>query len=300
MLLQNIPSFFKELSPDARRYLFPELLEEDLENLGQIVHIGEEPVCFSVSKSPSDAIRREPKKSVAKEEKKTNRFSAYMGNIFDALLADDEEEESKQNTTRHTKPVTPSTQDTAIIERPFPELDIPEPPVLEMVLEPRTLALLDEIDALQRKYGVTIEELELALSYKIKLSRLRITSRYEIILDDFDHIEVKMGTLAKAVFLLYLKHPEGIRYKNLIDHQLELEQIYTSISDRSNLEAMQKSISDLTDPITSNSINEKVSKVKKAFLDAMDDRVARFYYIDGKPGEAKKIALQRSLVIWER
>lgn len=272
-----------------------------MDNIGQIEHVAAEDTgCFSVSKSPSDAIRREPKKSVAKEEKKKNRFSSYMGNIFDALLADDEEEESKQNTTRHTKPVTPSTQDTAIIERPFPELNIPEPPVPEMVLEPRTLALLDEIDALQRKYGVTIEELELALSYKIKLSRLRITSRYEIILDDFDHTEVKMGTLAKAVFLLYLKHPEGIRYKDLIDHQLELEQIYTSISDRSNLEAMQKSISDLTDPITSNSINEKVSKVKKAFLDTMDDRVARFYYIDGKPGEAKKIALKRSLVIWER
>lgn len=28
MLLQNIPSFFKELSPDARRYLFPELLKK--------------------------------------------------------------------------------------------------------------------------------------------------------------------------------------------------------------------------------------------------------------------------------
>lgn len=56
-------------------------------------------------------------------------------------------------------------------------------------------------------------------------------------------------------------------------------------------------MADLCDPLN-NSINEKVSKVKKAFRDAVDDRVARFYYIDGKKGTAKRIALDRDFVLW--
>ena len=57
-------------------------------------------------------------------------------------------------------------------------------------------------------------------------------------------------------------------------------------------------MADLCDPLN-NSINEKVSKVKKAFRDAVNDRVARFYYIDGEKGTAKRIALDRDYVIWE-
>ena len=169
----------------------------------------------------------------------------------------------------------------------------------ECDLDPKTKALLDEIEAIKVKYGITIEELEAVLSYRVKLSHLRITRHKEIILDDFDHREVKMDALTKSIFLLYLKHPEGIRYKELCDHRSELEEIYLSISGRSDMDSIRKSIDDLTDPITSNSINEKVSREKKAFREVVDVRIARFYYIDGRQGAAKRIALDRSLVIWE-
>lgn len=165
--------------------------------------------------------------------------------------------------------------------------------------ELKTKAFLKELEALQEKYGVTIEEIEAILAYKVKLSRLRITRSHAIILDDFDRQEVRMDKLTKSVFLLFLRHPEGIRYKDLPDFEDELSGIYMSISGRSDLEAMKKSISDLTDPVMSNSINEKVSKAKKAFRNVVDERVAKFYYIDGKPGAAKSIPLDRSLVIWD-
>lgn len=169
----------------------------------------------------------------------------------------------------------------------------------ECDLDPKTKALLDEIEAIKVKYGITIEELEAVLSYRVKLSHLRITRHKEIILDDFDHREVKMDALTKSIFLLYLKHPEGIRYKELCDHRSELEEIYLSISGRSDMDSIRKSIDDLTDPITSNSINEKVSRAKKAFREVVDVRIARFYFIDGRQGATKRIALDRSLVIWE-
>ena len=174
-----------------------------------------------------------------------------------------------------------------------------EPKITDLPLDEKTQSLLAEIKALQDKYGVSIYELEAVLTYTVKLSRLRITKRREIILEDFDRREVRMDTLTKAVFLLYLKHPEGICYKDLIDHRAELEDIYMSITGRGELDAIRKSIDDLVSPLVSNSINEKVSKVKKAFRDVVDERVARFYYIDGDKGTAKGIALDRSNVIWE-
>lgn len=158
--------------------------------------------------------------------------------------------------------------------------------------------VMKELEDIQRRYGVTIEQIEAVLSYKVKLSHLRITCRKEIILDDFDFREVRMDTLTKAVYLLFLRHPEGIRFKELSEHVAELEELYMSITDRTDIVAIRRSIGSLTDPLN-NSINEKVSKVKKAFRNTVDDRIARFYYIDGNQGAAKGIALDRSLVIWE-
>lgn len=48
-----------------------------------------------------------------------------------------------------------------------------------------------------------------------------------------------------------------------------------------------------------NSINEKCARIRGAFVGEFDDYMAKYYYIDGKRGEVKKIALPRDLVIWE-
>ena len=46
-------------------------------------------------------------------------------------------------------------------------------------------------------------------------------------------------------------------------------------------------------------INEKCARIRSAFVGEFDDYMARYYYIDGQRGEAKKIALPRDLVVWE-
>lgn len=160
--------------------------------------------------------------------------------------------------------------------------------------------LVREFEIWRNKYGMSLKKVESIVHYLVSenLSKLHITSSHSIILENYDHKEVKMDTLTKAVFLLFLKHPEGIRYKELSDYSTELEEIYTSITGRTDTQAIHESIKSLTDPL-SNSINEKVSRVKRAFINAMDERIAQNYYIDGQQGEAKKILLDRSLVIWE-
>ncbi len=174
------------------------------------------------------------------------------------------------------------------------------PPNPEKSSEPeldwKTIAIQKEIEQLQRKYGITVEELTAMINYKVKLSHLHISASKGIFLDDFDFKEVKMDTLTKSLYFLFLNHPEGINFKDMSDHQRELEEIYSSLSRRDSIEGIRRSVATLCNPLD-NSINEKVSRVKKAFRDVVDDRVARFYYIDGKKGETKTIVLDRSLVI---
>ena len=136
------------------------------------------------------------------------------------------------------------------------------------------------------------------LKHQIKFSRITITKDCTILLTDYDNKEVKMEPMTKAVFLLYLKHPEGIAFKHLPDYRKELADIYERIKPLGLNDRVIKSIEDVTNPLL-NSINEKCSRVKAAFLPLVDASLVDHYYIIGKGGEEKKITLPRNLVIWE-
>ena len=174
--------------------------------------------------------------------------------------------------------------------------EIPEPDA--KALDPRTEQILAEIRRLQEKYGVTIDELELMLGYTVKLSPLRITRGGRIYLSDYDDREVKMPNVAKALYFLYLRHPEGLRYKEIADHKEELLHIYGTISGRDVPEEIEKSIDLLVDPY-GNALNVNASRVKTAFRNVVSDRIARFYYISGAAGDVKKVPLDRDLVLWD-
>lgn len=131
----------------------------------------------------------------------------------------------------------------------------------------------------------------------VKMSRLTITKDCTILLTDYQK-EIKMEPIVKAVYLLFLKHPEGIAFKSLPDYRRELADIYQKIKPLGLTERAIKSIDDVTNP-TLNSINEKCARIRAAFLSQFDEYMAKSYYVDGLRGEVKKIALPRSLVVWE-
>ena len=78
-------------------------------------------------------------------------------------------------------------------------------------------------------------------------------------------------------------------------HRLELALIYGLVSPREDLDKMGMSIEDLVDP-TKNSINEKRSRIKSAFVSKFSDEIAVNYYIIGRGAEPKTITLDRSLI----
>ena len=108
-----------------------------------------------------------------------------------------------------------------------------------------------------------------------------------------------MAALPKAVFFLYLRHPEGIRYKELRDYFDELLQIYLDLNPMGTMQKQRRSIWDVTNPIRNN-INEKCARIREAFISKFDERLAKNYFITGKKGELKRITIDRDMVIWEQ
>lgn len=130
-----------------------------------------------------------------------------------------------------------------------------------------------------------------------ELSPIRITQDYRIFLTLYNK-EIVLTPLLKAVYLFFLKYPEGVSFKNLPDFHAELLQLYRKFAIRGTAEKHVSTITDLVNPL-GNSMNEKCSIIKKYITNLLDDSLAKHYYISGGKGELKRIAINPEMIIWE-
>lgn len=160
--------------------------------------------------------------------------------------------------------------------------------------------LMEELKKKMRRlkeYGMSEKEILSSLHTDQQLPQLVITRNYRIFLGD-EHREVHLEPLVKSVYLLFLKHPEGIIFKDLPDYRKELTLIYNKVRPWGLTDRALKSLEDVTNPML-NSINEKCARIRRTFVTMLDSSVAEQYYIKGARGKAKKIILPRELVAWE-
>ena len=136
------------------------------------------------------------------------------------------------------------------------------------------------------------------INQNVNLSRLKITKQFKIFLMDYENMEVSLSPLPKTVFFFYLLHPEGVKFTELYEHKEEFRRIYGQVAKSDNPQQIEDSISRLVNAFD-NSICEKCNAIKKAFLEKIDDNIARKYYVNGLQGKKKNIELDRSMVIWE-
>ena len=135
-------------------------------------------------------------------------------------------------------------------------------------------------DLLLKAIGAPLlEELRIEAA-RAKLSRLLITKDYRFILMDYDQKEVELQPVHKAVYLLFLAHPEGIEFKRLADYREELTRYYMATAKLMDKEKIMEGVDHLVNPLD-NAINEKCSRIKKVFLDMMDEYTASYYIISG-------------------
>lgn len=164
-----------------------------------------------------------------------------------------------------------------------------------------SLTLLEDMDVRVQKLrakGMNEWAFRGLFKTKAQLSRLVITKDYKVLLPDYNDIEIRMEPLVKAVYLLFLKYPKGIIFKELADYREELLEIYKGLKPMGLSERTIQSIEDVTNPLL-NSINEKCARIRSAFIKEFDEGLAKNYFVTGERGEVKKITLPRDLVIWE-
>lgn len=112
---------------------------------------------------------------------------------------------------------------------------------------------------------------------KARLSPLVITSDYRFLLPAYKK-EVVLPPIHKALYILFLNHPEGIEYKRLVDYKEELTELYRNIGTRINNQVIEKSIDRLVSPLD-NSVNEKAARIKSTFAMCMDEYQLSYYVI---------------------
>jgi hypothetical protein len=184
----------------------------------------------------------------------------------------------------------------------------------EMARELKRLAMqlqqAGRSDLLLHALGVPLlEELRIEAA-KGRLSRLVITTDYRFILADYQR-EVELQPVHKAVYLLFLAHPEGIEFKRLADYRAELLRYYMATAKMMDKEKVIEGVDHLVDPLD-NAINEKCSRIKKVFLELMDEYTASYYIISSHTQKhvvgssriwyerLKVVRLPRELVVWKR
>lgn len=191
------------------------------------------------------------------------------------------------------------------------EQQTPEERALEVKRLVGQLQAEGRSDLLLKALGVPLlEELRIEAA-KGKLSRLLITKDYRFILEDYNRQEVELQPVHKAVYLLFLAHPEGIEFKRLSDYREEITRYYMATAKLMDKDKIIEGVDHLVNPLD-NAINEKCSRIKKVFLDMMDEYTASYYIISSHTQRhvagssriwyqrLKVITLPRELVIYEQ
>ena len=152
-----------------------------------------------------------------------------------------------------------------------------------------------------RLLGIPLDVIVAFVARYETVSRLLITDDLRIFLPDYNNIEVKMPALYKAVYLLFLYHQKGgIVLQQLEKYHTELVLFYRKTKNVEQLTPRQlESINKLESSWNNDgSIYVVLSRIKKLFINVIDEHLAKNYYIDGKQGKAYSIAINPELIVW--
>ena len=130
-----------------------------------------------------------------------------------------------------------------------------------------------------------------------ELSHLVISEHtYRFLLTDYNR-EIKFNTQTKAIYTLFLLHPDGIRLKDIDDYRQEFTRLYLLFTTRSDKDKVLDSINKLLNITKPEALHVKKSQCNKAINEVIPkDDLRKPYKIEANYGLPHKINLDRSLV----
>jgi len=153
-----------------------------------------------------------------------------------------------------------------------------------------------ELLALMEVVQERLRELGSASTHQSSPSRLYIDQKYNIRLDSADGPLIPLRPLVKALFILFLKHPEGIRMKERARFESELADIYSVILPNVDPQCREQRIRRMMD-LGDNSFSEKTSTLN-ARLEELFPLTASSYKVQGYNGHPRSIPLDPLMVVW--
>ena len=149
-----------------------------------------------------------------------------------------------------------------------------------------------------RLQGVTLSAIHEFIDKQEPLSPLVITEDLRIFLPEYNNIEIELSAQRKALYFLFLNHPEGIVLQHLEEYHKELMNYYKQTNGGVVTPRMEESIKKL-ETYGNNQLNVVITRIREAFCSKFDERLARHYFISGERGQAYKIGLPQALIRWE-
>ena len=136
---------------------------------------------------------------------------------------------------------------------------------------------------------------EMTADANATVSPIRFDSDFNISLPLYPQITIKLAPLPKALYILFLKHPEGIVLKDIQEHESELRSIYGAVSGRKNPTVLNKMFKTLTNPLV-NPLHKNISIIRRSFLSRLRSDIAQNYIPAHGRTRAHNIPIDASLV----
>ena len=149
-----------------------------------------------------------------------------------------------------------------------------------------------------RLQGVALGAIHEFIDKQEPISPLVITEDLRLFLPLYNNIEIELSAQRKALFFLFLNHPEGIVLQNLEEYHSELMNYYKQTNKGLLTPKMERSMRRLEE-YGNNQLYVVITRIREAFCTKFDDRLARNYYISGIKGERYRIPLNPDLIKWE-
>ena len=148
-----------------------------------------------------------------------------------------------------------------------------------------------------RLMGVALGAIHEFIDKQEPLSQLVITDDLRLLLPLYN-VEIELSAQKKALYFLFLNHPEGIVLQCLEDYHNEFVNYYKQTNKGVLTPKMKESIKKLEE-YGNNQLNVLITRIREAFCLKFDERLARNYFISGERGESYRIPLDQDLVKWE-
>lgn len=161
----------------------------------------------------------------------------------------------------------------------------------------RDLAELKETVERLKLKGLPLAAIHDFIDSQERLSTLIIRRDNTLWLPDYN-VEAKMGPLPKALYFLFLRYPQGLILKEIMDHRRELLNIYRELRGGGDEDRLRATIDKLVDPL-GNALHENIVRINKAFQEKFDEHLAHNYYVSGEKGKGYRINLPPRMVEWE-